>query len=58
MKKLSRKTMRILDENDELKEVDEVGTPMLFSPQRWDLEEELQDNEALREHFRELNDAI
>jgi len=39
-----------MDENDQIVEVAEVGIPGLFQPQQWDIEEEFQNNEALREH--------
>lgn len=31
-------------------EEEDAGIPILFEPQEWDIEEELMDNEAFREH--------
>ena len=45
-----KQTVKIMDENDQIVEVAEVGIPGLFQPQQWDIEEEFQNNEALREH--------
>lgn len=46
-------TMVILDEDGKKQSVTEVGVPGLFQPQRCDIEEEFQNNEALRELRRE-----
>jgi len=47
------KTIRILDENDRIVETDMVGIPTVFQPGEWDIAEELENNEALREFLRE-----
>jgi hypothetical protein len=49
-------TMVILDEDGRKQNVTEVGIPGLFQPQRCDIEEEFQNNEALRELRRERMD--
>lgn len=49
-------TMVILDEDGKKQSVTEVGVPGLFQPQRCDIEEEFQNNEALRELRREQRD--
>lgn len=46
-------TTRVIDENDQVVEVSDVGVPGLFAPQAWDIAEEMQNNEALREHRQE-----
>ena len=45
--------MKILDPEDRVVEVEEAGVPVLFQPGEWDMAEELENNEALREHQRE-----
>jgi len=52
-KKIQRATTRVVDENDQIVEVSEVGLPGLFPAQQWDIEEEFANNEALREYQRE-----
>ena len=46
-------TARVVDENDQVVEVSEVGVPGLFPVQQWDIDEEFQNNEALRQYQRE-----
>ena len=54
--KLKKRTMRVLDDTAErCVEVSEGGVPGLFQPGEWDINEELQCNEALRE--RQRNDT-
>lgn len=38
---------------DEQIETEGVGIPTLFQPGEWDQQEELENNEALREHLRD-----
>ena len=47
-------TARVLDENDQVIEVAEVGIPGLFQPQDCDIAEEFSNNEALREYQRDI----
>jgi hypothetical protein len=49
-------TAKVIDENDQVIEASEVGVPGLFQPQRWDIEEELHNNEALREYQRHITE--
>lgn len=49
-------TVRVTDENDQVVEVSEVGVPGLFPVQQCDIDEEFQNNEALREYQREMGD--
>lgn len=35
---------------------EDAGIPILFEPQEWDIEEELMDNEAFREHILDENE--
>ncbi len=50
-------TTRVVDENDQVVEVSDVGVPGLFPVHQWDIDEELQNNEALREYQREMEDT-
>ena len=51
--KVKKATLKVLDEQDRVIETDEVGIPTLFQPGEWDQQEELENNEALREHLRD-----
>lgn len=51
-------TTKILDENDQVVEVSEIGVPGLFTVHSWDIEEELQNNEALRQYQQEKESDI
>ena len=46
-------TTRVVDENDQVIEVSEVGVPGLFPAHQWDIDEEMANNEALRDYQRE-----
>jgi len=50
-------TARVLDENDQVIEVAEVGLPGLFQPQGCDIAEEMLNNEALREYQRDVMES-
>lgn len=50
MPRAKKPTTIVLDEEGNKTEVTEVGVPGLFQPQRWDIDEEFLNNEALREH--------
>lgn len=39
-------------------ESEDVGVPTLFQPGEWDQAEELENNEALREHLREQQEQF
>lgn len=43
----------VINEDGVKEQVSEVGVPGLFQPQRWDIEEEFSNNEALREMNRD-----
>ncbi len=45
------KTVKVVDENDQVVEVTEVGVPGLFNPQECDIQEEI--NPSINEAFRE-----
>lgn len=51
-----KKTIRILDENDRVVETSVGGVPTLFQPGDWDIAEELENNEALREFLKDGED--
>lgn len=51
-----KKTVKIIDDQDRITETEEVGVPTLFQPGEWDIAEEMQNNEALREHLRDSQD--
>lgn len=51
-----KKTVKIIDDQDRITETEEVGVPTLFQPGDWDIAEEMQNNEALREHLRDSQD--
>ena len=53
-----RKTALILNENDQLVESEEVGIPTMFQPSDWDVEEEMQNNEAFRDFQKENQDQF
>lgn len=48
--------MVVLDEEGNKQEVTEVGVPGLFQPQKWDIDEEFGNNEALREHRKQWSE--
>lgn len=52
--KPQRSTARILDENDQVVEVTEVGVPGLFQPGEWDIQEEVRDMDSFREYQKEM----
>lgn len=54
--KTGKRKIKVLDVNDRIIEVEESGLPTLFQPHNWDIMEELENNEALREYRRELNE--
>ena len=54
-KRTKEKTVRVLDEFDKIIEVTEVGVLGLFQPGEWDINEELENNEALRDAQRECS---
>jgi hypothetical protein len=54
MRKDKKRMVKVLDCNDGVIEVDEVGIPTLFQPNDWDIAEELENNEALREYQRDM----
>ncbi len=51
-------TAKVLDENDQVQDVSEVGVPGLFPVQQWDIDEEFSNNEALREYQREQSESF
>ena len=46
-------TVRVMNENDQIVEVQDVGVMGLFQPQQCDIDEILENNEAYREHQRD-----
>ena len=51
---MQNKKRRVKKVEPELPE--DVGIPILFQPGDWDQQEELENNEALREHLRDQQD--
>ena len=52
-RKNKQDTILIRDGDGQITEVSDVGVPGLFPPGQWDIDEEFQNNEALRELRRE-----
>ena len=52
-RKNKQDTILIRDGDGQITEVSDVGVPGLFPAQQWDIDEEFQNNEALRELRRE-----
>jgi len=50
-------TVKVVNENDEVVEVAEVGIPGLFQPQQCDISEEMQGNEAFLQYARDREDT-
>lgn len=46
-------TTKILNDQGQVVDSEDVGVPGLFAPGQWDIDEEMLNNEALREHRRE-----
>jgi hypothetical protein len=53
-----QQTIMVLNDQDELVETSDVGVPGLFTPGQWDIDEEFQNNEALREHRKEQSESF
>ncbi len=47
------KTVKVLNEQNQVVEAEDVGVPGLFAPGQWDIDEEMMNNDALREYRRE-----
>jgi len=50
---MKKKTTKILNEHGQVVDSEDVGVPGLFPPGQWDIDEEMLNNDALREHRRE-----
>lgn len=48
-----KKTTKIFNDQGQVIDSEDVGVPGLFVPGQWDIDEEMMNNEALREHRRE-----
>lgn len=57
-RKIKEQVVSVMNELGEIQEVSEVGVPGLFSPQEWDIQEELANNEALRDYHREQQEEF
>ena len=53
MAKKKIQTTKILNEHGQVVESKDVGVPGLFPVGQWDIDEEMANNEAWREHLRE-----
>ena len=51
-------TTRIINDEGQVQDVTEVGVPGLFPVQQWDIDEEMMNNEALREYQREQSESF
>jgi len=50
---MKKKTTKILNDQGQVIDSEDVGVPGLFPPGQWDIDEEMLNNDALREHRRE-----
>ena len=57
-RKNQKATAKVVDENNQVVEVSEVGVPGLFPVQESDIAEEMQCNEAFMEYQREQQMAF